>query len=601
MTHFFDKNKKVISFILILFFVVSSTIFLNPKQAEAIVPGPATCTGFFGGAVATEGSKASVGVSNVPVRDLASFLDQIQDTATSLATLQKECIWDNIAVILSKTLIKQLTSSVVNWVNSGFNGSPSFIQNPEQLLRDIGDEVAGGLIEDIAPILCEPFSLDIQLALRANYSSSVSNKVSCTLTDVIGNTEDFLNGNFSAGGGWDKWLEVTQNPQNNFYGSFIEANNVVESGASSLVNAQQIDLDRGNGFLSITDDLGNILTPGVIIQDQLQQALGTDLRQLELSRSINDIVGALVGQLVSQLTTSGGVAGIQPTNRPETASTAGFTYNQADAESQNIQPTDEVIDGSIGDAGYQSFSGDNLALNAPSTNLEMSGYYNANVRIGVTVDGSTNGNWSSSGSNVAITNRQNNPWWQIDLGTDNLPLKNIKIHRRTNGSSPADNATGNFRVFVSDQPFISNFNPLFPPSNVWASPITISPDASVLIDLWKTGRYVRIQRVEGTAKYLQLSEVVILRNRAPIITLEGESTVIISQNGTFTESGFTATDPDPKTPGNNDLTSQVIIDGNVNTSVVGTYNIKYDVTDESGAEADTVTRTVRVIETLPTQ
>ena len=598
MTHFFDKNKKVISFVLVLFFVVSSTIFLSPKQADAIVPGPATCTGFFGGAVGTEGSKASVGVSNVPVRDLASFLDQIQDTATSLATLQKECIWDNIAVILSKTLIKQLTSSVVSWVNSGFNGNPSFIQNPDKFLQDIGDEAASGFIEDVAPFLCEPFRLNIQLALRANYQSTIRNRVSCTLTDVIGNTEDFLNGSFNAGGGWDKWLEITQNPQNNIYGSFIEANRGLESQVSTQVNTQQTDLDRGNGFLSIKDDLGNILTPGIIIQDQLQQALGTDLRQLELSHSINDIVGALVGQLVSQLTTSGGVAGIQSTNRPETASTAGFTYNQADVESQNIQPVDETVDSSIGNVGYQNFSVDNLALNTPSTNLEMSGYYNANVRIGVTVDGSTNGNWSNNGSNVAITNRQNNPWWQIDLGTDNLPLKNIKIYRRTNGSGPADSAIGSFKVFVSDQPFVSNFNPLFPPSNVWASSVTTSPNASVSLDLWRTGRYVRIQRIEGTSHYLQLSEVVILKNRAPVITLEGDSTITISQNGTFTEPGFTATDPDPKTSGNEDITSQVIIGGSVNTNVAGTYNIKYDVTDESGAKADTATRTVRVIEAI---
>ena len=47
-----------------------------------------------------------------------------------------------------------------------------------------------------------------------------------------------------------------------------------------------------------------------------------------------------------------------------------------------------------------------------------------------------------------------------------------------------------------------------------------------------------------------------------------------------------------------DLTGSIVIDSSaVNTDRVGEYTVTYDVTDAAGNAADTVTRTVRVIDT----
>lgn len=44
-----------------------------------------------------------------------------------------------------------------------------------------------------------------------------------------------------------------------------------------------------------------------------------------------------------------------------------------------------------------------------------------------------------------------------------------------------------------------------------------------------------------------------------------------------------------------DLTSSIIIDNNVNVSVVGEYNVKYNVTDASGLSAEEKVRIVKVV------
>ncbi|EDP95883.1 immunoglobulin-like domain-containing protein [Kordia algicida OT-1] len=76
----------------------------------------------------------------------------------------------------------------------------------------------------------------------------------------------------------------------------------------------------------------------------------------------------------------------------------------------------------------------------------------------------------------------------------------------------------------------------------------------------------------------------------PVITLLGENPVNIFLNDTYTDAGATAFDNI-----DGDLTNLIETTGTVNTSVEGTYIIRYNVRDTAGNEADEVTRTVNVI------
>jgi len=77
---------------------------------------------------------------------------------------------------------------------------------------------------------------------------------------------------------------------------------------------------------------------------------------------------------------------------------------------------------------------------------------------------------------------------------------------------------------------------------------------------------------------------------APIITLNGASTINLNIGGTYTELGATATDDV-----DGDLTSNIVIGGDtVDTNAANTYLVTYNVSDAAGNAATEVVRTVIV-------
>ena len=82
---------------------------------------------------------------------------------------------------------------------------------------------------------------------------------------------------------------------------------------------------------------------------------------------------------------------------------------------------------------------------------------------------------------------------------------------------------------------------------------------------------------------------------APTITLTGSSPTSVEVGQSYTDAGATASD---NRDGN--LTSSIVVAGDtVDTSVVGSYVITYNVTDSAGNAATQVTRTVNVIDSTP--
>lgn len=75
----------------------------------------------------------------------------------------------------------------------------------------------------------------------------------------------------------------------------------------------------------------------------------------------------------------------------------------------------------------------------------------------------------------------------------------------------------------------------------------------------------------------------------PMITLSGSATMSVAQGSSFTDPGATATD---NVDGN--ITSRIVRTGSVNTGTAGTYTLSYNVRDNAGNFANTVTRTVIV-------
>ncbi|MFC5649940.1 DUF4185 domain-containing protein [Paenibacillus solisilvae] len=75
----------------------------------------------------------------------------------------------------------------------------------------------------------------------------------------------------------------------------------------------------------------------------------------------------------------------------------------------------------------------------------------------------------------------------------------------------------------------------------------------------------------------------------PVITLLGDAEVELPLGASFTDAGAAAADGR-----DGDLSHKIIVEGSVNTGIVGTYTLTYKVSDSDGNAAVPVTRTVQV-------
>ena len=171
----------------------------------------------------------------------------------------------------------------------------------------------------------------------------------------------------------------------------------------------------------------------------------------------------------------------------------------------------------------------NLALNQSAS---QSSTYGDGV-ASIVVDGNTDGNGSPWGADAKInqTQRQPNPWWQVDLGQQ-ADIQEVNIFNRT---SCCSDRLSDFYVFVSDQPFSNSatLTELINDPQVSNAFFSGQAGASENISLTATGRYVRIQ-LNSSNGILHIAEVQVMgcpANSSDPCT--GTPTVSISPAGPF--------------------------------------------------------------------
>lgn len=199
-----------------------------------------------------------------PVNTTQGILQVIETTGQTFlqnALNYKEYVLDLLLNLVAKQLIRTMTQSIVNWINSGFSGSPAFITDPGSFFLDAADQVTGAMLDQDGPLaaLCTPFSFDIRLSLALQISSRATQRYTCTLGTIIQNTRDaaargvtingFMAGDFSQGG-WPAFISLTTEPQNNYTSASLYAYSDLLSRIAKKEASINVDLNRGRGFLS---------------------------------------------------------------------------------------------------------------------------------------------------------------------------------------------------------------------------------------------------------------------------------------------------------------------------------------------------------------
>ncbi len=263
--------------------------------------------------------------------------------ATSIATFDQTFIskvLNGLAWTVAKAAIQSMTKSIVNWINSGFNGSPAFETDMKESLLRLGDGVAQNFLTQLAneSAVHSPFMDNLITNVGAGYylytgRDALKTRLRYTLAESAADDKAFLAGDFQQGG-WNAWFSAFMEPANNPYGAQMIASQELASAISNKATAYTQELGWGSGFLSwkgdcIKDSDGTtavalaqidkcqdyaIKTPGSVIEQTLIPNLNSPLHQLEIADSINEIVGALAQQLVSKVLGGGGLGGVsQPT------------------------------------------------------------------------------------------------------------------------------------------------------------------------------------------------------------------------------------------------------------------------------------------------
>lgn len=230
-------SQKIISLLLIVLILAPVALFSKPKQADAFSLCPPT-TG---------------DVSAVPVSDKMTTGNT---GLTCLTTLKEwaQKLLEIAEMAIAKQLIAQLTQSIVNWINSGFHGSPTFLQNPDSFFGDIMKSQVEGFVDVFGYDLTRyPFGRDFALSAINSYKSTLENNAAFTMSQVMtqGQINDLTN--FPTGG-WNGFFIKTQYPQNNYIGFQMMASNELSKQIAGTIQTPATALNsllqQGQGFLS---------------------------------------------------------------------------------------------------------------------------------------------------------------------------------------------------------------------------------------------------------------------------------------------------------------------------------------------------------------
>lgn len=267
--------------------------------------------------------------------------------------IREECM-DSISYSMSKTLLAGVTEGTVNLINSGNFGDSFFIKDSKKYFEDLDKttlkQVFSGLLDqDSKDSSTYPF-------LKSTYKNLVSQNVDTEFKEkskfTLGNFLSKKNGGSSDGaesvkafkndfsvGGWDGWLALTQQSQNNPIGFAILAQEQVSRSQSAA--KEQVKTELAGGLLSMkkctqqevpptynektgkmegggpitrgievgpadpTCTKSEVVTPGSVLAARLDAVITSDVRQLEMADKFNESLNLIFTSAFNTLNTAG--------------------------------------------------------------------------------------------------------------------------------------------------------------------------------------------------------------------------------------------------------------------------------------------------------
>ncbi len=242
-------KTKITLLLIILSILIFPTITraqINAQGIGALIIQCATAT-------AANQEEGASSMSTVEQRRVATT----ENNAKKLA--KKEACSDAIAKYTMGQLLSKLTQETLNWINGGFKGNPSYLQNPEAYLKSIANQERTQLLSLLGndPVNFPYGRAAMQAMVNRELNkgfSGFAQRAKYTLNSYVptGNAADFHR-DFRIGG-WDAFFAQSFQQQNNPVGFALlaseeEARRTAGDDLNKLQLAQK-ELDQNSGFLN---------------------------------------------------------------------------------------------------------------------------------------------------------------------------------------------------------------------------------------------------------------------------------------------------------------------------------------------------------------
>lgn len=169
---------------------------------------------------------------------------------------KKERCFDKIARYMAVKMLDKITLATVEWINSGFEGQPLYLSEPDTFFSNIATEeinLVTGTLTDPQNITQYPFGRQVMESILGSLQQTFYQNAQFSLNQVLahGTYEEFSL-DFSVGG-WAGYTALFE-PANNPFGSYLQTQDhlsrqISGTSISAGFNFQQ-QLSQSGGFLN---------------------------------------------------------------------------------------------------------------------------------------------------------------------------------------------------------------------------------------------------------------------------------------------------------------------------------------------------------------
>ena len=321
MNYILSYQKSFSSLAILLLLVpmvyLASLTVAPPQKAQATLPvaDVANAGAHFGNWLTDLVTTAKDTITAIAA-PIISAQTTLTATATSWYSWIKTLTLDTIAYAIKRALVISITNKMIAFVRTGFNGGPTYVQNPGRYYGNVANSATQAYLYELDRLkaMTDPVSLtdrildDTQRRLEQNAYTTYQRALTPAPEHVFpgGKTGyDAYMADFDSCQGQDDWeclMDMTDPANDPWAVSLAQQQELKKRQTEALALAQQ-EIAAANGFATVktcvkqivrgntkqcTDYLTKI--PGKIIVDQLQKYQASSLDELHNVHSIQESV-----------------------------------------------------------------------------------------------------------------------------------------------------------------------------------------------------------------------------------------------------------------------------------------------------------------------